>query len=161
RFAEMLTFKTAEISIATNESYRRIAIERGGMPPDRVLVVRSGPNLGRVKESMPAPEWRNGRRFLVGYVGVIGGAEGLDLLLASIEHIVRGQHRDDIQFVVAGTGPEWQAITKMCDTVGLSDYVTFTGQIDDSKLFAILSTADVCVNPDRVTPMNDISTMNK
>ena len=41
--AEKLTFKTADISIATNESYRQIAIERGAMPPDRVFVVRSGP----------------------------------------------------------------------------------------------------------------------
>jgi len=94
-------------------------------------------------------------------VGVIGEAEGLDLLLSSIEHIVRTRGRNDIQFVVVGTGSEWQAITKMCGKMNLADFVTFTGQIDDSTLFTILSTADVCVNPDRVTPMNDISTMNK
>jgi glycosyltransferase involved in cell wall biosynthesis len=161
RFAEKLTFKTADISIATNESYRSIAIERGGMRPDRVFVVRSGPNLDRVKEMSPEPRWRNGRRHLVGYVGVIGGSEGLDLLLSSIEHIVRARKRNDIQFVVAGTGPELLAITEMCGSMSLGDYVTFTGQIDDPTLFTILSTADVCVNPDRVTLMNDISTMNK
>ena len=160
-FAEKLTFKTADVSIATNESYRRIAIERGGMKSDRVFIVRSGPNLSRVRQSAPAPEWRNGRRFLVGYVGVIGEAEGLDLLLASVEYIVRGQRREDIQFVVVGTGPEWHAILKMCETLGLGKYITFTGQIDDAELFSVLSTADVCVNPDRVTPMNNISTMNK
>ena len=161
RLAEKLTFKTTDISIATNESYRRIAIERGGMQPDRVFIVRSGPNLDRVKELPPDPQWRNGRRFLVGYVGVIGGAEGLDLLLSSIEHIVRARRRNDIQFVVVGTGSEWQAITEMCRKMNLENFVTFTGQIDDATLFTILSTTDVCVNPDRVTLMNDISTMNK
>ncbi len=160
-WAERLTFKTAELSIATNESYRQIAIERGGMRPERVFVVRSGPNLDRVKKLPPDPKWRAGRRFLVGYVGVIGQSEGLDLLLASVEHIVRERGRSDVQFAVAGSGPEWKAIVEMSRRMGLDDYVTFTGRIDDASLFSMLSTADVCVNPDRVTPMNDLSTMNK
>ena len=49
----------------------------------------------------------------------------------------------------------------MCEEMDLAKYVTFTGRIDDQKLFTILSTADVCVNPDRVTVMSNISTMNK
>jgi glycosyltransferase involved in cell wall biosynthesis len=159
--AEELTFKTADVSIATNDSYRRIAVDRGGMQPDRVFVVRSGPDLSRVKELPTEPRWRNGRQFLVSYVGVIGQSEGLDLLLSSIEHIVRTKGRSDIQFVIMGAGPEWQAITETCGRMNLEDYVTFTGRIADSTLFTILSTSDVCVNPDRVTAMNDISTMNK
>jgi glycosyltransferase involved in cell wall biosynthesis len=158
---ERFTFNTADISIATNQSYRRIAIERGKMPPDRVFVVRSGPNLDRVKNAPPDISWRNGRRFMVGYVGVIGQAEGLDLLLAAIEHIVRVRRRTDVHFVVAGTGPEWLSITQLCGRMELGAYVTFTGRVDDITLFSMLSTADVCVNPDKVTPYNDLSTMNK
>jgi len=161
RIAEKLTFKVADVSIATNESYRRIAVERGGMPPERIFVVRSGPNLERVRSLPPDPAWRKGRRFLVGYVGVISRSEGLDLLLASISNIVCRHGRKDIQFVVAGSGPELQAITQAAERMKVADYVTFTGRIDDAKLFTMLSTADVCVNPDRVTTMNDISTMNK
>ena len=161
RLAEKLTFKAADISIATNESYRRIAIERGGMRPERVFVVRSGPNLDRVKKLPADPAWRNGRKFLVGYVGVISRSEGLDLLLASVRHAVYDRGRKDIHFVVAGSGPELDAIKQMAKTMKVADYVTFTGRVDDAKLFTMLSTADVCVNPDRVTAMNDISTMNK
>jgi glycosyltransferase involved in cell wall biosynthesis len=159
--AERLTFKTADISIATNESYRRIAIERGGMSPDRAFIVRSGPNLDRVKSLPPDPRWRNGRQFMVGYVGVISQTEGLDLLLAAIRQIVRMRNRSDIQFVVAGSGPEWQEIVHLSENMGLKEYVTFAGRVDDPTLFSILSTADVCVNPDRVTRYNDLSTMNK
>ena len=161
RLAEKLTFKAANISIATNESYRRIAIERGGMRPDRVFVVRSGPNLERVKRLAPDPAWRKGREFLVGYVGVVSRSEGIDLLLSSISHAVYVRGRHDIQFVVAGSGPELEAVKRLAETMKVADYVTFTGRIDDAKLFTMLSTADVCVNPDRVTAMNDISTMNK
>ena len=159
--AERFTFKAADISIATNESYRRIAIDRGGMRPERVFVVRSGPNLDRVKNVTPDPRWRGGRRFLVGYVGVISRSEGLDLLLSSIDHIVSTLNRQDIQFVVAGSGPELETVKQACEKMDLADYVTFAGRIDDAELWTMLSTADVCVNPDRVTAMNDISTMNK
>ncbi|GEC54181.1 glycosyltransferase WbuB [Bradyrhizobium elkanii] len=161
RLVEYLTFKTASISIATNESYREIAIARGGMPANRVFVVRSGPNLDRVRSRPADPAWRRGRRYSVGYVGVIGQSEGIDLLLQSIGHIVHDLGRTDIQFNIAGTGPEWNAVVKLCEEMQLSDYVNFTGAIADDALFTMLSTADVCVNPDRVTPMNDISTMNK
>jgi glycosyltransferase involved in cell wall biosynthesis len=159
--AEKLTFKTADITIATNESYRHIAITRGGMQRERVFVVRSGPSLDRVKRAPPDPRWRNGRRYLVGYVGVISESEGLDLLLAAIDHIIHTRHRTDIQFVIAGSGPEWPKINELSAKLGLGDYVTLTGRIEDGPLFAMLSTADLCVNPDRVTPMTDLSTMNK
>jgi glycosyltransferase involved in cell wall biosynthesis len=159
--AEKLTFRLADVSIATNESYRRIAITRGGMAPERVFVVRSGPAVSRVKELPPDPTWRNGRRHMVGYVGVISQSEGLDLLLEAIRHVVDKRGRTDIQFVVVGAGPEQAAIVALCHEMGLADFVTFPGRVDDDTLFTILSTADVCVNPDRVTAMNDMSTMNK
>jgi glycosyltransferase involved in cell wall biosynthesis len=161
KLAERLTFRTADISIATNESYRRIAIERGGMEPSRVFVVRSGPNLDRVRELPPDTAWRRGRAYLVAYIGVIGGQEGIDLLLDAVAHIVRGRNRHDIQFVVMGSGPELSAVQALAGGKGLEDYVTFTGRIDDDTLFTVLSTADVCVNPDRFNEMNDKSTMNK
>jgi glycosyltransferase involved in cell wall biosynthesis len=159
--AERMTFALADVSIATNESYRRIAIERGRMPPERVFVVRSGPNIDRVKALPPDPAWRNGRKYLVGYVGVISQSEGLDLLLESVDYIVRKRGRTEVQFVLVGGGPEWEAISQLCRKMDLQDYVTLTGRVDDKTLFTVLSTADVCVNSDRATTMNDISTMNK
>jgi glycosyltransferase involved in cell wall biosynthesis len=131
------------------------------MRQERIFVVRSGPNLARVKRLPPDPAWRKGRTFLVGYVGVISRAEGLDLLLASVRHTVHALGRRDIHFAVAGSGPELEAIKEMAEDMEVADYVTFTGRIDDTPLLTMLSTADVCVNPDRVTAMNDISTMNK
>jgi glycosyltransferase involved in cell wall biosynthesis len=161
RLAERLTFRTADVSIATNESYRQVAIRRGRMLPDKVFVVRSGPAVERVKTVPSVPKWRNGRRYMVGYVGVISQSEGLDLLLASIEHIAHRRKRDDIQFVVVGRGPDFETIVALAGKLGLMDRVTFPGRVDDATLFEVLSTADVCVNPDRVTKMNDMSTMNK
>lgn len=158
---ERLTFKTATVSIATNESYRKIAIERGGMSPENVFIVRSGPDLTRLVHVDPQPQWRKGRTFMVGYVGVMGDQEGIDLLLESVRVLVKDRGRDDIQFVLVGGGPSLHKLNELSGTLGVSEQVTFTGRAPDAELFEVLSTADVCVNPDRVNPMNDKSTMNK
>jgi glycosyltransferase involved in cell wall biosynthesis len=159
---ERWTFRTANISIATNESFRAIAIERGRVPPERAFVVRTGPDLNRVRLYPPDEKWKAGRRFMVGYVGVIGSQDGLDLLVDSVTHICKKRERSDVQFVIIGDGPELDNIIKLSQDAGLDDVVTFVGRVeDDRKLFTILSTADVCVNPDRPNGMNHKSTTIK
>lgn len=158
---EWLTFKTASVVISTNESYKSIAVTRGGKNPDDVFVVRSGPDLARVRPVPSDPALRNGRRYLIGYVGVMGEQEGIDLLLEAARHLVHDKGRDDIQFMLVGGGPALAGMETLRAELGLADHVTFTGRAPDDVLFRMLSTADVCVNPDRVNPMNDKSTMNK
>jgi glycosyltransferase involved in cell wall biosynthesis len=158
---ERWTFRMADASIATNESYRRIAIERGGMKPDRVFVVRSGPSLERLRVLPPEPRLRNGREYLVGYVGVMGQQEGIDLLLQAVHAIVHEHGRRDVQFGLVGGGTSLAALKAMARELDVEDYVTFTGRVPDAELLAMLNTADVCVNPDVANEMNDKSTMNK
>jgi glycosyltransferase involved in cell wall biosynthesis len=158
---ERWTFKLADVSIATNESYRRIAIERGGMPPEKVFVVRSGPNLDRLKIRPPVDKLKNGRKLLVGYVGVMGKQEGIHYLLQAAHHIVFNLGRLDVQFGLVGGGTEFEELKALADRLGLTDYVTFTGRVPDDDMLAMLNTADVCVNPDVANEMNDKSTMNK
>ena len=158
---ERWTFAAADISIATNESYRNIAIDRGGMRADRVFVVRSGPDLSRLRILPPEPALKAGRRYLVGYVGVMGKQEGIDLLLESVHHIVRVLKRDDVHFGLVGGGTELQALRDLAQRLGVADYVSFTGRVPDQQLLEMLNTADVCVNSDVANAMNDKSTMNK
>jgi glycosyltransferase involved in cell wall biosynthesis len=161
KLAERLTFASADVSIATNDSYRQIAIHRGGMKPDKVFVVRSGPDLRRIAPVPPNPVWRGGRRYMVGYVGVMGEQEGIDLLLEAVRHIVEVRGRHDIQFCLVGGGSSLRRLEALSAAMGVAEYVTFTGRAPDDVLLEVLSTADVCVNPDRVNAMNDKSTMNK
>ena len=156
---ERLTFATANYSIATNDSYKEIAIQRGKMDPHKVQVVRSGPKLDRLKINAGDIKYKKGRSFLIGYVGVIGEQEGLDLLLESVKYIV--SKRKDVQFTIVGGGTELQAIKELTKKMGLQDYIDYHGMVDDETMVNILITADVCVNPDKPTKMNNLSTMNK
>jgi glycosyltransferase involved in cell wall biosynthesis len=156
---ERLTFATADYCIATNESYKEIAMRRGKKPEQRIQVVRSGPKLDRLKLLPPDNQYLKGRKYLVGYVGVIGEQEGIDLLLDSVKQIV--SRRNDIQFAIVGGGSDLEKMKQLSVKSGLSEFVDFYGRVPDDLLVAILNTADLCVNPDKPTEMNNLSTMNK
>jgi glycosyltransferase involved in cell wall biosynthesis len=159
--AERLTYGTATVSIATNKSYREIAIRRGGMHPDRVFIVRSCPDLKNIHPQPPNPALKEGKAYLVVYVGVMGPQDGLDLLLESVEYVLRSAKRDDVMFAIVGAGTELPRLKEVAARKGLGSHVRFTGRVPDAELAAYLSSADLGVAPDPKNPMNDISTMNK
>jgi glycosyltransferase involved in cell wall biosynthesis len=158
---ERLTFKLADISIATNNSYRDIAIQRGSMKAENVFVVRSGPDLARMLIKPAIPTLKHGKPYLIGYVGVMGKQEGIAYLIEVARHIVYDLNRTDIHFTLIGDGPERTALQNLTSERRLGDYVNFTGRVSDDAMLDILNTADICVNPDEVNAMNDKSTMNK
>ncbi len=158
---ERLTFMTANISIATNQSYKDIAIRRGHMPPEKVFIVRSGPNLAKFAPVPVNESLKRGRRFLVGYVGVMGKQEGLNYLLEAVQYLRYTKKRDDTAFIIIGGGTELESLRSYARELRVEEDVVFTGRIPDRDLIEYLSAADVCVNPDVVNEMNDKSTMNK
>jgi len=157
---ERLTFYFSNVVISTNHSYKEIAVRRGGLAPDHVFVVRNGPDLATFKPVAPEPSLKYGKPYLVGYVGTMNIQEGLDILVSVAEHI-RDLGRRDIHFTCVGGGPELSKLRKMVAEKRLNDMFNLTGRIPDEDLLKILSTADVCVNPDRPCEMNDLSTMIK
>ena len=159
--AERMTFRTATVSLSTNQSYREVAIERGGMPPDRVFVVRVTPEPEKMRRGLPRPELKQGKTHLVAYLGVMGPQDGVDLLIESIHYIVKQKRRDDTQFTLMGSGTETPRLKALVDQKGLEPWVTFTGRVPSDVLAQYLSTADVGVAPDPLNRMNDKSTMGK
>jgi len=157
---EKLTYRFSDVVMATNGSYRDLAISRGGRAPEDVFIVRNGPDLDRLTAIPPDPSLRHGKTYLVGYVGTMSIQEGLDILL-EVAQFIRVRGRRDIHFTCIGGGPGLAGLQQMVKDMKLEDMVDFTGRISDQQLLAILSTADVCVNPDKPCEMNDISTMIK
>ena len=157
---ERLTFRCCNVAIVTNNSYRQNALERGGMHESDVFIVRNGPDPNVLRAIPPIPSRKQGKRFLVGYVGTMSVQEGLDILLDTALEI-RKRGRDDVHFTCIGGGPGLPELRQLCREKNLEDMVTFTGRIPFSDLLEILSTADVCVNPDKPCEMNSKSTMIK
>lgn len=158
---ERLTFQTADVAIATNETFKEIAIERGGIDPDRVFIVRSIPDMSRFKRTEPNVALKNGRKFLTGYVGIMGAQDGVDLLIEAMAELVHGRCREDVQCAIVGSGTELPNLQRMVAEKGLEDYVTFTGFQSGEPLMASLSAFDIGVIPDPKNTYNDKISMNK
>lgn len=158
---ERLTFACADVSIATNESFRRIAIRRGKMSPEDVFVVRSAPKIESFLLEQGDLSYRKGATHVMGYVGVIGQQEGMDLLVAAADHLIRDLGKTDVHFVIIGFGPTVEEVRADIAERGLDDYFTLTGALFGQDLLDALNAIDIGVAPDPKNTMNDISTMNK
>lgn len=158
---EKLTFKTADVSIATNETFKDIAVKRGGMSPDRVYIVRSVPDLTRFKRVAPNVDLKNGRKHLIGYVGIMGAQDGVDLLVDAMDNLVNTKGRQDVQCAIVGSGTELPRLEAMVAAKGLNDYVTFTGFLSGEPLLRAFSTFDIGAIPDPKNTYNDKISMNK
>jgi glycosyltransferase involved in cell wall biosynthesis len=158
---ERCTYRAADIVLATNDSYRDVAVGRGGVSPGRVFVVRSAPDPRRFAPVAPVEELRRGKRFLVAYLGVMAPQDGVDYFLKAAARIVHGLGRKDVGFTLIGSGDCFDELVGLSKDLGLEEHVRFTGRVPDEDVERHLCTADVCVGPDPLNDLNNLSTMNK
>ncbi|MFE8953610.1 glycosyltransferase family 4 protein [Streptomyces althioticus] len=158
---ERATYRAADVVLATNESYKDVAVRRGGRRPEDVFVVRSAPDTERFHPVDPEPDLKRGKPHLLCYLGVMGPQDGVDYALRALAKLRDEVGRTDWHAVFVGAGDTFDAMVELSRELGLDGQVEFTGRVPDADLVRWLSTADVCLSPDPCNPLNDVSTMNK
>ncbi len=161
RFLEKMTHRTADHVTSTNDSYRRIAITRSGKANHDVTVVRTGPDPEKLQRVQADDSLRDGHKYLVTYIGVMGPQDGVDIVVRAADHIVNNLGRTDIKFTLMGGGDSYDEVVALRDELGLQEHIEFTGRVPDETVRAVMSTADLGLSPDPKNPLNDVSTMNK
>ncbi len=156
---ERQSMRAADVVITTNESHKRVAIQRGGKRARDVVVVRSGPDLARFHRHTPDPVYRAGKRHLLVYLGEICKQDGVDHMVRVVKLLAA--ERDDFHVLFVGGGPHQPAIKAYASEQGLDGVAHFTGRVSDAELCRILSSATIGIDPDPKTPWSDQSTMNK
>jgi len=160
RLAERATLWLADAVMATNQSVLAAVKLRGKKLDDEIFVVRTSPN----KLPTAPPEHlalKKGRKHLVGYIGVMGNADGVNYLIEAAQHVVRTRKRDDVQFLLMGSGPEHADLLQQRDRMGLQAFVDLPGRVANELLFSALKTMDLGVACDPINDYNDHCTMNK
>jgi glycosyltransferase involved in cell wall biosynthesis len=158
---EKLSYRLADRVIATNESYRVNAIERGGVDPARVTIVRNGPNLERIHPVDGDATLRSQASTILGYAGVMGYQDGLDHLLRAMRHLVYDLGRTDVLAVLIGNGDAYAEMRQMATRLEIDNYVSFTGHVPEDEMVRLLSASDICLDPDPSNAYTDRSTMIK
>jgi glycosyltransferase involved in cell wall biosynthesis len=160
-FFEKMSYHTADLAIATNESYRNIARERGGLPERRVAIVRNGVDTSYFRRAKPRPELKEPFRYMALYLGVMGKQDGVDRVVRAAHQVVHAYGRRDVLFLMIGKGESWLDLQELSRTLKVDDVVRFVGRISDELLLDYLSIADIALAPDPPCRMNDLSTMTK
>jgi len=160
-FLEKASYRFSDIVISTNESYRKAAVTRGGMNRKDVFVVRNGPDLTKFRKVTPENGLKKQWEVLVGYLGNMNIQDGVDYLLEAANEIVKGREKSEIKFVLIGGGSHQPRLVEQSKEMGLLNHVSFTGRIPDDEMLATICACDICVQPDPLNILNDVSTMNK
>jgi glycosyltransferase involved in cell wall biosynthesis len=157
--AEQVAFRLADVVLSVNDSYRTIAITRGGRRPEDVAVVRTGPDLARFSPTPPDPPLKRGKPYLLSYVGVMGPQDGVDHALRAL--VALRERRQDWHAIFMGDGQSLVEMRRLAGKLGLGEAVEFTGWVEQDTICRVLSTTDVCLAPDPKSPLNDLSSMVK
>jgi glycosyltransferase involved in cell wall biosynthesis len=158
---EWFSYHTADMVIVTNESFRRIAVQRGRVPPDRVFVVRNAPDLEGMQIANKEADLKMGNRFLLAYVGIMGPQDGVEYVLKALDLLVHVRGREDIALALVGDGTARPSLEALARVLKITDHVRFTGWATSDEVVSYLRAADVGISPEPQNVMNDMSTMVK
>ena len=161
RILEWCSLKLADVTIATNESYKQIQIERASKNPRDIFIVRNGPNQMRMTPVAPSARLRGMEKCILCYIGSLNPQDGVDHLLRSLRHLLYDLKRSDFHCVIMGTGDSLQDLRNLADKLQLNGCVELPGFVSDEDLQANLAAADICLDPDPSSPLNDVSTWIK
>jgi glycosyltransferase involved in cell wall biosynthesis len=161
KILEWCSLKVADVTIATNESYKRIQIERANRDPRDIFIVRNGPNQMRMTPVAPSARLRRMDKCILCYIGSLNPQDGVDHLLRSLQHLLYDLKRSDFHCVIMGTGDSLQDLRKLADKLQLNGCVELPGFVSDEELQSNLAAADICLDPDPSSPLNDVSTWIK
>lgn len=159
--AEKWTFRAADKVISANDTYRDIAISRGGKAHDDVTTVYSVPDRQKLRRVAPDAALKADGKVILGYVGIIADQDGVDHLVRMMHHLVTVEGRRNVRAVVVGDGPALASVQALASSLGVVDDVVFTGYLRGDKLLAALSSFDIGIIPDPVNEYNDKISMNK
>ncbi len=160
-FLEWCTYRTAHVVLVVNGSLKKIAVERGDLPANKVFVVRNGPRLEHAKPITPEPGLKKGRRHLLAYVGVMAAQDGVEYALYALHNLVHKHGRRDILLVLMGDGDVASALHTLAHNLELDEYVKFTGWLERKDVLRYLAVADVGLTPDPQNGLNEYNSAIK
>lgn len=158
---EKLSCRLADAVFATNDSFRRVVIDRHGVPDEAITIVRNGPDLMRLRPVEPAADVQCAGKLTICYVGEMGFHDGVDYLLRSLHYLITDLRRTDAYCVLVGGGDAWLSMQELSTTLEIADHVLFTGWVAHTDVARYLCAADICVAPEPSNAYNDRCTVIK
>ena len=147
QFLERRMYLAADHIVAVGEGYKRKILEKVNIP-ERISVIPNGVDLEKFRPQPPDSElrarWHGDGKFVCAYVGTIGMAHGLEVVLEAAE-ILKRQGRDDVVFWLVGEGARKAELEAETKRRGLEGRVVFTGRLPKEEMPKVLASVDACL----------------
>jgi colanic acid biosynthesis glycosyl transferase WcaI len=141
-------YERAHRIVVVTPAFREYLIEHWRIAPEKISVVENGveadtfcPQAGESNLELRAQIQAEGK-FLVGYVGTMGMAHGLETLLDAAQQL--SSQNPSIQFVLIGEGAEKERIQKLAQIRGIQN-IRFFDQQSRERIPALISACDCCL----------------
>jgi hypothetical protein len=152
RKLEYFLYRKAARIVSVTSSFKAV-LTGNGIDAHKIAVVPNGVDLEAYqpgeKPDALVREWHLEGKFVAAYVGTIGMAHGLDTVLAAAERL---RHRDDVIFLLVGTGAEQAALMQRCEEQGLKN-IKFVGSVSKAQVREYWKVCDVALVLLRDTPL--------
>jgi len=142
---ERRMYAAADRIVTVGSGYRDQLLARG-VPAGKIRVIPNGVDLESFvprASSALRREWNAEERFVCAYVGTVGMAHGLEVVLDAAE-LLRRQGRHDVAFWIVGDGAERERLEAERERRGLYN-VRFTGLLPKSQVAEVLASCDACL----------------
>lgn len=143
---ELRMYAAADFIITVGNGYREQLLERN-VPADKIAVIPNGVELQNFKPRTADAElrakWNGKDKFVCAYIGTIGMAHGLEVVVKAAEQL-QTAGRDDVQFWIVGDGAERSTLEARAIDQKLTN-ITFTGMIAKNQVDAVLASCDACL----------------
>jgi colanic acid biosynthesis glycosyl transferase WcaI len=141
---EYFMYRRAALIVSVTQSFRKILVANG-IQSEKIVVVTNGVDANTFTPGPPSQPLRERHalegKFVAAYVGTIGLAHGLVSLLDAAEGL---RHRDDVGFVLVGTGAEHKNLEKVTRERGLKN-VVFVGAVSKAEVKEYWRLCDVAL----------------
>lgn len=149
---ETFLYQSADHVVIVSPAFRA-HIESRGVPPDRITVLPNGVDLESFERSVPVAdvealrgELRLEGRFVASYIGTVGMAHGMEVLLDAAQECPD----PEVMFLVVGVGAEWQKLRDAAEVRGLDNLRVIEKQPRERiRLFYALSDVSIVHLRDR------------
>lgn len=151
-FVEGSVYKRSSRCIVLSQAFKNVLTERYSIDPDRVTVIPGGVDTDRFAnyaamarhEARIALGWPTDRPIAFAIRRLVRRM-GLDLLVSAIGRVV--SRHPDVLLMIAGRGPEHQALDEQIQALGLQHNVQLLGYISDDDLPLAYRAADLSITP--------------
>ena len=145
RFFEWLEkrmYKSASRIVVVTDSFAKTIIEKHGVSPEKIKVIKNGANLELYKptpkNTLLIDELGLKDKVVIGYIGTHGMAHGLDFILKSAKNI----KDDSIHFLLIGSGAKRKELLKLKEELDIQN-VTMLEAIPKDKVKDYISILDI------------------